>query len=637
MSKPFSLLGPSVLVVCLALSLLPSSHARSQTAAFDVRANFTKSEHQIAMRDGKKLFTVVYAPKDTSRTYPFLMERTPYSAGPYGAEAYRNSLGPVPTAMQEGYIFVYQDVRGTFLSEGEFEDVRPFIPNKKSKNDIDEASDTYDTVDWLIKNIPNNNGRVGVYGISYPGFYATMAALSAHPAIKAVSPQAPVTDIFLGDDDHHNGALFLFESFTFQTFFGLPRPQPTPNQFKGFEMGTPDGYAFFLREGTLAQLRQKYLKDQNKFWNDVFNHGSYDEFWQARTPLPHLKNNFKASGAAMLTVGGWFDAEDLYGPLHVYAAIEKNNPGAHNMLVMGPWCHGCWSRGPGDSFGNIRFEVKTGEWFREQIELPFFNFYLKDKGEFGHSEKGADVWAFRTGANEWKSFAEWPPKDAQAKAIYFHADGKLSFNAPSETKEVFDEYLSDPAKPVPYSNTIANNRNASYMIEDQRFAATRPDVLVYTTDTLAEDLTLAGPITADLFVSTTGTDADFIVKVIDVYPDNAPNNAPSGTQTKMGGFQMLLRGEVMRGKFRNSFSKPEPFTPNQPAEVKFTLQDVHHTFKAGHKLMVQVQSSWFPLVDRNPQKFVDIYRATAEDFQKATQRLYRYGKLPSHLQVGILK
>jgi putative CocE/NonD family hydrolase len=500
-----------------------------------------------------------------------------------------------------------------FFRKASFEDVRPFISNKKSKNDIDEASDTYDTVDWLIKNIPNNNGRVGVYGISYPGFYATMAALAAHPAIKAVSPQAPVTDIFLGDDDHHNGALFLFESFTFQTFFGLPRPQPTPNQFRGFDMGTPDGYAFFLREGTLAHLRQKYFKDQNKFWNDVFNHGSYDEFWQARTPLPYLKN----IQTAVLTVGGWFDAEDLYGPLHVYTAIEKNNPGAHNMLVMGPWCHGCWSRGPGDSFGNIRFEVKTGEWFREQIELPFFNFYLKDKGEFSQAEKGADVWAFRTGANEWKSFAEWPPKDAQAKAIYFQANGKLSFNTPSETKEAFDEYLSDPGKPVPYSNTIANDRFAGYMIEDQRFAATRPDVLVYATDALAEDLTLAGPIMADLFVSTTGTDADFIVKVIDVYPDNAPNNSPGGAQTKMGGFQMLLRGEVMRGKFRSSFSKPEPFTLNQPAEVKFTLQDVHHTFKAGHKLMVQVQSSWFPLVDRNPQKFVDIYLASPADFQRA--------------------
>jgi uncharacterized protein len=640
MTKSFSLRVLSGLCLCLALnifSLISPSHARNPATPFDVRANYTKSEHQIAMRDGKKLFTVVYAPKDTSRTYPFLMERTPYSAGPYGADAYRNSLGPSPAFMPEGYIFVYQDVRGTSLSEGEFEDVRPFVPHKQAKNEIDEASDTYDTVDWLLKNIPNNNRRVGAYGISYPGFYATMAALAAHPAIKAVSPQAPVTDIFLGDDDHHNGALFLFESFTFQTFFGMPRPQPTANQFKTFNMGTPDGYAFFLREGTIAQLKQKYFKDQNKFWNDVFKHGTYDEFWQARTPLPHLKNSFKAGGAAVLTVGGWFDAEDLYGPLHVYAAIEKNHPDARNTLVMGPWCHGCWSRGPGDSFGNISFEVKTGEWYREQLELPFFNFYLKDKGEFRQTKPGEDVWAFRTGANEWKSFAEWPPKEAQTKVLYFHANGQLDFNASSETKEAFDEYLSDPHKPVPFTNTITSSRNANYMIEDQRFAATRPDVLVYATDTLTEDLTLAGPIRADLFVSTTGTDADFIVKVIDVYPDNAPNNSPAGAQVKMGGFQMLVRGEVMRGKFRQSFSKPEPFTPGQPAEVKFTLQDVHHTFKAGHKLMVQVQSSWFPLVDRNPQKFVDIYRATLADFQKATHKLYRYGKLQSHLQVGVVK
>jgi uncharacterized protein len=635
-----------VLTVALTLCALLSSVAllsvpsAGQNAGFNIKANYIKSEHQIPMRDGQKLFTVVYAPKDNSRQYPFLIQRTPYSAGPYGPDAYKGTLGPAPAFAQEGYIFVYQDVRGTFMSEGEFEDVRPFLANKKSSQEIDEASDTYDTVEWLLNNSQNHNGRVGFYGISYPGFYATMAILARHPAIRAVSPQAPVTDVFLGDDDHHNGAFFLFESFNFITFFGLPRPAPTQNQFKNFNMDTPDGYNFFLNHGTLANLKEKYFQDQNKYWNDIFAHGNYDEFWQARTPLPQLKNVLKPGGPAVLTVGGWFDAEDLYGALNTYAALERGNPGARNTLVMGPWSHGGWA-GPGEVLGHIRFGAKTGDWYREQLELPFFNFYLKDKGQFQPSEKGAekeaDVWAFRSGANEWKSFAQWPPKEAQSKSLYFQAGGKLAFSAPAETKEAFDEYVSDPQKPVPYSAQISSHRQAGYMIEDQRFAAARPDVLVYQTDVLTEDLTLAGPSTADLFVSTTGTDADFIVKVIDVYPDNAPNNSPAGGQVKLGGFQMLVRAEVMRGKFRNSFSKPEPFTPNKPAEVKFILQDLHHTFKAGHRLMVQVQSSWFPLVDRNPQKFVDIYRATAADFQKATQRLYRYGRLASQVKVGVLK
>lgn len=632
-----SLACAAVLAVLITNWPLHQPAALAQSPGFNVKANYSKSEHQIVMRDGKKLFTIVYAPKDTPQKYPFLIQRTPYGSGPYGADAYKGALGPSPAYMPEGFIFVYQDVRGTFMSEGDFDDVRPFLPNKKKPSEIDEASDTYDTVDWLVKNIPNNNGRAGFYGISYPGFYATMAALAQHPAIKAVSPQAPVTDVFLGDDDHHNGAFFQFESFNFITFFGMPRPSPTTNQFKNFNMGTNNGYEFFLSNGTLANLKEKHVKDQNKYWNDIFTHGNYDEFWQARTPVPHLKNALKGGSPAVMTVGGWFDAEDLYGPLHVYAGLEKGNPGARNTLVMGPWSHGGWSRGPGDALSNIRFDVKTGDIFREQLELPFFNFYLKDKGSFKQANAGEDVWAFRTGANEWKTFAEWPPKAARSQSLYFQPNGKLAFTPPSENQEAFDEYVSDPQNPVPYSALVSSNRFPGYMIEDQRFTAQRPDVLVYQTEPLREDLTLAGPITADLFVSTTGTDADFVVKVIDVYPDDAPNNSPAGAQVKMGGFQMLVRGEIMRGKFRQSFSAPVAFTPNKPAEVKFALQDVHHTFKAGHRLMVQVQSAWFPLVDRNPQKFVDIYSAKPEDFQKATQRLYRFGKLRSQLQVGVIK
>ncbi len=612
---------------------LPPFHTGSaeSSASFqsNIKTGFVKTEHQIPMRDGKRLFTVVYSPKDTSQTYPMLMQRTPYGSGPYGAEVYKGALGPSPLFVPEGYIFVYQDVRGTFMSEGEFEDVRPFIPNKKSNADIDEASDAFDTIEWLVKNIPNNNGRLGIGGISYPGFYAATALHEPHPALKAASPQAPIADWFIGDDDHHNGAYFLNESFNFIMTFGMPRPQPTTNQGRNFSHGTTDGYKFFLELGSLANVNKRYLKGEHKYWNDVVKHGNYDEFWQSRSVLPH----FKKVTPAVLTVGGWFDAEDLYGPLHIYQAIEKNNPRTNNSLVMGPWSHGGWARGTGDSLGNVRFDAKTADWFRENVELKFFNFYLKDKGEL----KLPEAMAFRTGSNEWKSYDEWPPKDAQARSLYLQAGSRLSFEAPTQSSSEFDEYVSDPAKPVPYTNEISINRNAGYMIEDQRFAARRPDVLTYQTEALKEDMTMAGPMVADLFVSTTGTDADFVVKLIDVYPDNAPNNSPLGGQVRMGGFQMLVRGEVMRGKFRNSFSKPEAFTPGKTAEVKFDLQDVNHTFKAGHRIMIQVQSSWFPLVDRNPQKFVDIYNAADSDFQKATHRVFHSAKLSSHLKVGVVK
>ncbi len=628
--KPNKSFAPRLLICLIALgvlSLAPLTGARQPTS-FNVKDAYVKSEHRIAMRDGVKLYTIVYSPKDTSQKHPILMSRTPYSAGPYGADAYRPSLGPSPALMQEGYIFVYQDVRGTFMSEGEFEDVRPHIPNKKSVKEIDESSDTYDTIEWLVKNVPNHNGRVGVWGISYPGFYTATALMDPHPALRAASPQAPIADWFIGDDDHHNGALFLFDCFNFNTFFGMPRPQPTANQSKSFDYGTPDAYQYFLRLGTVANI-MKYFRGENKYVNNVMKHGTYDEFWQARNVLPHLKK----VTPAVLVVGGWFDAEDLYGPTKIYEAIEKYNPNTRNILVMGPWSHGQWARGTGESLGNIRFNSKTSEWYRDNVELPFFNFYLKDKGEMKLSE----ATAFRTGANEWKTFDQWPPKDLQPRPLFFHANGKLSFDAPKDNRESFDEYLSDPGKPVPYTNEITISRGAGYMIEDQRFAARRPDVLTFETDVLKEDLTLAGPATADLFVTTTGTDADFVVKLIDVYPDNAQSNSPAGPQVKMGGFQMLVRAEVMRGKFRNSFSRPEPFTPGKPAEVKIALNDVHHTFKAGHRIMIQVQSSWFPLVDRNPQKFVDIYHATEADFQKATHRIYRSGKLSSHLKVGVLK
>ncbi len=611
--------------------LLAPAGARQATRV-NARERYLKSEQQIPMRDGKKLYTIVYAPRDTSQNYPILMQRSPYGAQPYG-EAYRASLGPSPALMDEGYIFVYQDVRGTFMSEGEFEDMRPYIPTKKSKNEIDESSDTNDTIDWLLKNIPYNNGRVGLWGISYPGFYTAAALMDPHPALKAASPQAPIADWFIGDDDHHNGAFFLFDCFSFNMFFGMPRPQPTQNQFRNFNLGTADAYRFFLELGPLENAQKQYFKGKNKYWNDVTTHGTYDGFWQARNVLPHLS---KVTPAVMV-VGGWFDAENLYGALNIYQAIEKNNPKTKNILVMGPWSHGGWARGPGDSLGHIRFDSRTAEWYRENLELPFFNFHLKDKGEL----KTAEATAFQTGTNQWKTYEQWPPKEIEIRNFYFHPGGRLSFEPPrvksnGEGAE-YNQYLSDPASPVPYSNEITSNRGNGYMIEDQRFAASRSDVLVYQTDPLQEDLTLAGPSIADLWVSTTGTDADFIVKLIDVFPDNSTHASPQGANVKMGDFQMLVRAEVLRGKFRNSFSKPEPFTPNKPAEVKFRLQDLQHTFKTGHRVMVQVQSSWFPLVDRNPQKFIDIYQAKESDFQKATHRIFTSSMHSSHVKVGILK
>ncbi len=627
LNQSFALFLASIAIL-FGLSLFNRSPQMRTAAQNSATGGYDKSERQIPMRDGKKLFTVIYTPRDSSQKYPILINRTPYSAGPYG-QAHRSSLGPSPLFMDDGYIFVYQDVRGTFMSEGEFEDVRPHIPNKRAKGDIDESSDTHDTIEWLLKNIPNHNGRVGIWGISYPGFYAATALIDAHPALKAASPQAPIADWFIGDDDHHNGAFFVFDSFYFNMIFGMPRPRPTQDQFRTFDFGAADAYRFFMELGPIANAQKLYFKGRNKYWNDVTAHGTYDQFWQARNLLPHLKN----VTPAVLIVGGWFDAENLYGALNIYQTIEKNNPMTNNLLVMGPWSHGGWSQGTGAALGSIRFNAKTAEWYREKIEFPFFSYYLKGRGE----GKMAEATVFRTGSNEWKNFERWPPKELESRSLYMRASGRLSFEEPSETNESYDEYVSDPNNPVPYTSEKVRTRGTGYMIEDQRFSSKRPDVLTYQTDQLTEDLTLAGPITADLFVSTTGTDADFIVKLIDVYPADDTKNTALSQNTNMRGFQMLVRAEVMRGKFRNSFSKPEPFVSDKPAEVKFYLQDVHHTFKAGHRIMVQVQSSWFPLVDRNPQKFVDIYHATESDFQKATHRIYRSARLSSHLKVGVLK
>ncbi len=595
-----------------------------------VKAAYDKLEQTITMRDGVKLFTAIYTPKDKSRQYPILLSRTPYSVGPYGDKDFKTTLGPSPLFQAEKYIFVYQDVRGKFMSEGEFVNVRPHKPVKRGALDFDESSDTYDTIEWLVKNVANNNGRVGMWGISYPGFYTSMGLIDAHPALKASSPQAPIADWFLGDDFHHNGALFLPHGFNFLATFGQPRPTLTTEFPPRFNHGTPDGYSFFLNLGPVANADQKHLKGQVAFWNEMMAHPNYDDYWQARNTRPHLKN----VKHAVMTVGGWFDAENLYGALNTYQTLEKSNPGINNTLVMGPWFHGGWARSEGDLLGDIRFGAKTSTHYQQNVELPFFNCLLKDKCD----RKQAEVLAFETGSNQWRSYEQWPPMNAGQKSLYLQPLGGLSWQASATGSDKgFDEYVSDPRKPVPFINGIEIGMTREYMVGDQRFAAQRPDVLVYQTDPLLNGVTVAGPITATLYVASSGTDADYIVKLIDVYPNDAPDNDPNPANVKMGGYQMLVRGEPMRARFRNSFEKPEPLTPNKITKIEFTLPDVNHSFLRGHRVMIQIQSSWFPLVDRNPQRFVNINKAVEEDFQKATQRIYRSGSYASRLTVNVMK
>ncbi len=594
-----------------------------------VKAHYTKHDFRIPMRDGVRLFTSVYVPKDDSTRYPILLQRTPYAIAPFGVDQYRTDLGPSPLFGKAGYIVAYQDVRGCYLSEGQYEDVRPQKPVKTGPGDTDESTDAYDTIDWLVKHVPGNNGKVGLWGISYPGFYAAAGLIDAHPALKAASPQAPLVDCFLGDDTHHNGAFFLLQEFNFDAVFGLPRPEPTRKSNPRFDHGTPDAYDFFLRMGPLSNANELHLKSRRAFWNDLMKHGNYDEFWKVRALLPHLKD----VKAAVMTVGGWFDSEDLYGPLNTYQRIETTSPKAKNTLVMGPWTHGGWSRGDGDSLGPVSFSSKTSEFYREHIEFPFFEHHLKGKS----GSEPPEAWVFETGRNEWHRHDHWPPSQATPKSLYLRSVGGLSFESPDGTSEgIHDEFVSDPAHPVPYTATVSIGCPPASMVEDQRFAARRPDVLVYQTEPLTEDVTVVGPIRAELQVSTTGTDADWVVKLIDVYPDDYPDPEPNPAGLHMGGYQQLVRGEVMRGKFRNSFEQPEPFQPGVPTGVPFTIQDVYHTFRPGHRIMVQVQSSWFPLVDRNPQKFVDIYTARSSDFSKATHRVYRSPGRSSRLKVLVM-
>lgn len=614
------------------LSAQSALSVRQQDSIF-VRENYQKYEYQIPMRDGIKLFTTVYVPKDASESnkYPILMQRTCYSVEPYGIDKYELTLGPSRYAMREKYIFVYQDVRGRWMSEGTWTNMTPHLPNKKAKTEVDEASDTYDTIEWLLKNVKFNNGRVGQWGISYPGYYTIASALAQHPALKASSPQAPIADFFF-DDFHHNGAFTLGYFLTFPVF-GVQHPQPTSQAWYSNDFPkspTPDGFEFYKRLGSLKNGNKYY--SNNFFWKEIVEHPNYDEFWQKRNILPHLKN----VKHAIMTVGGWFDAEDLYGPLNIYKTLEKNNPNIYNTLVMGPFGHGDWAREQGRHYHNqIYFGDSISTFYQKEIELKFFNHFLKGAGD---GKTGLpEAYLFDTGKKQWRTFSEYPVKNSRKANLYFHEKEKLSFSAPTQATS-FSEFISDPNKPVPSSENLRAMLNftpRAYMSEDQRFASKRPDVLVFETDVLTEDITLGGEITVNLNFSTTGTDADWIVKLIDVYADDTPRDEVKNID--LGGYQQMVRSEIMRSRFRNSFEKPEPLVANQVTSLKFRLQDVLHTFKKGHKIMVQVQSTWFPLFDRNPQKYVDnIYKAEESDFIKATHRVYHSASHPSYLSVEIL-
>lgn len=620
-----------------ALIFLISTNLASQSIDESwVKQNYTKKEYQVEMRDGVKLFTAVYAPKNTTEKHPFLMVRTPYSCAPYGEDKIQSRIYDThwKEYLKEGYIFVFQDVRGRWMSEGEFVDVRPFNPNKKNKTDIDEASDTYDIAEWLVKHIANNNGNIGVFGISYPGFYSTMAALSGHPAIKAVSPQAPVTDWFMGDDFHHNGVFMLNDAYNFYSGFGQPRPKPTkvgPNEVNYY---TKDNYKFYLETGAIKNFT-KLMGDSIKFWTDLMNHPNLDAWWKERDARVGCKN----IKPAMLIVGGLFDAEDCYGAWRLYDAVKKQSKETNTRIVMGPWYHGGWLKSDGRFLGNVRFESSTSSYYQQNIEIPFFNYYLKQKGSI-KGISGASI--FFSGENSWKKFEQWPPLNTINTEFYFVKNGGLSKIPKSDPTNILTQYTSDPNKPVPYSEDVQSHRTREYMTDDQRFASRRPDVITFKTDVLDDDLTIAGTVTAKLKVAITTTDADFVVKIIDVFPngfsyDTLIYGVGNGKNYLMDGYEMLVRGEIMRGKYRNSFEKPEAFELNKITSVTFDLPDIAHTFKKGHRLMVQIQSSWFPLADRNPQQFIDIYHCDDSQFMKSDIKLYHDAENPSSISLPVIK
>ncbi|MBT3342601.1 MAG: CocE/NonD family hydrolase [Gemmatimonadetes bacterium] len=639
--------------MALLLPVMVDADEEADELAEYIRANYTKYEHQIPMRDGVRLFTAVYVPKADTTDYGMMLIRTPYSVSPYGVDNYPRRLGPSEIFAREGFIFVEQDVRGRYLSEGAFIEMTPHQADKSSSAVVDESSDTYDTIDWLVKHVPDNNGKVGMYGVSYPGFYVAAGMIDAHPALVAASPQAPIADLFQGDDSYHNGAFMLAANFGFFTFFEKHEEPQRPRDRVDFDFKTTDGYQFYLDMGPLVRADELYFHGGNPYFTESLDHATYDDHWQARS-IDHFIDDVPP---AVMTVGGWFDAEDLAGPFKVFRAVERNGNKA-NHLVMGPWSHGGWHWGDGNELGDVRFHVKTSEYFRDEVEFPFFNHHLHGEGD---SELPKAL-VFQTGTNQWRRYDQWPPKSVRQRALYFGAAGSLSYEplgatseaSPERTSSItgmaqagqasgslpldpgIDTWVSDPARPVPFTEQITTWVPRSYMVADQRFASKRTDVMVYQTEPLEEDLAIAGPITPKLWVTTTGTDADFVVKLIDVYPNDYPDIEPNPARVRMGGYQQLVRGEPIRAKFRNDLTTPEPMVPGELTLLEFEMPDVCHVFRRGHRVMVQVQSSWFPLVDRNPQTFVDIPRAAAADFVAATHTIHRTAQAPSAILLPVL-
>ncbi len=614
-----------------ALCLLLVSSAFSQDR-FVTSDHYAKTELTIPMRDGTELFTQIYEPLDDSRTYPVMLFRTPYGIRFYGEGLNRITLGPSPLFTRSGYIFVYQDVRGKFRSEGEFEVMNPVYSELVGPEELDETTDTYDTIEWVMENVPNHNGRVGQWGISYPGWQTVMGMINAHPALAASSPQASPSDMYIGDDFHHNGAFRLMYTFGWLAGNAATRTgTSTSSQGASFSYGTNNGYEFFLGLGPVSNVDRLYFKEQVPTWNEYMQHGTYDEYWDRQGVLQHMKD----ITPAVLNVAGWFDAEDFYGPMSIYYEIEKNDAENRSTLVVGPWSHGQWSSMDGSFLGNIPFGSNTSAFYRDEVEFPFFEHHLKDAGQGSLPE----AIVFETGGNQWHRYDQWPPAGGTPSELYLREDGSLSFDAPPAGSKASDAFVSDPADPVPFSATPGLQQGHTWMVEDQRFAAGRSDVLVYQTPPLTEDVVIAGPILASLATATTGTDADWIVKLIDVFPGDSPDASDRDVvpTSEGGGFQMLVAGEVFRAKFRNGFDRPEALVPGEVTRIEYDLRDKYHRFLKGHRIMVQIQSTWFPVIDRNPQRFVDIYHAEESDFQKATHTVHRSREYASYLRVRVLK
>ena len=633
----------------------PAPHGGDASHLAWLEANYDKADFRVRMRDGVELYTIVYSPREVTDPLPVMLFRTPYSIGPYEPGAYRNPLGPTAEFDRAGYIFVFQDVRGKFMSEGEFEVIRPLAPEPKGPAAVDESTDNYDTIEWLLANVGGHNGKVGQWGISYPGWQTVMGMVDAHPALAASSPQASPADMFIGDDWHHNGAFRIMYAFSWLSGNARSRDAPTGTRSGAFDYGTESGYDFFLQAGAASNIDDLYFHGEVPAWNDFMEHDTYDEYWQRQNALQHLGD----IRHPILNVAGWFDTEDFYGPMSIYRTIEAENPGTENTLAVGPWLHGGWRRMYGDHLGCIEFGDETSLTFQREVQFPFFEHHLRGagggdprgaEGGLGGPDRdprgangdprGAAAWTapeafvFETGSNIWRTHDSWPPDGVEPVALYLADDRTLSFDPPSGPSGS-DSYTSDPSRPVPFSAEERTTLGHLWKVEDQRFASSRPDVVVYQTEPLEADLTIAGPILADIFVSTTASDSDWIVKVIDVYPDDAPDSP--FCEVPMGGYQMHLAGEIMRGRFRESFEHPEPMIPLQITPIHIDLRDRYHTFKAGHRIMVHIQSSWFPAYDRNPQRFVNTYSAAPEDYVTALQTVLRGPEYPSRVTLGVVR